>query len=84
MGETVSLTLRFIGVTLDSLGGNATFLKTVFVKDGRHNRVAEEAASGPWDFVVICSKCFSRSSPSLSNTIKSVVGPSTVIVLVQN
>jgi 2-dehydropantoate 2-reductase len=48
-------------------------------------RVAEEAAlSGPWDFVVICSKCFPGSSPSLSNTIKPVVGPSTAIVLVQN
>jgi len=85
MGEIVSLTLRFIGVTLGSLGDNATFLKTVFVEDDRHNRVAEEAApSGPLDFVVICSKCFSGSSPSLSNTIELVVGPSTAIVLVQN
>jgi 2-dehydropantoate 2-reductase len=48
-------------------------------------RVAQEAASsGPWDFVVICSKCFPGSSPSLSDMIKPVVGPSTAIVLVQN
>ena len=48
-------------------------------------RVAEEAApSGPWDFVFICSKCFPGSSPTLSNTIKPVVGPCTAIVLVQN
>lgn len=41
MGETVSLTLRFIGVTLDSLGDNATFLKMVFVETGQHNRVSD-------------------------------------------
>lgn len=48
-------------------------------------RVAEEAASsGPWDFVVVCSKCFPGSSPSLSDMIKPVVGPSTAIILIQN
>jgi 2-dehydropantoate 2-reductase len=48
-------------------------------------RVAEEAASsGPWGFVVICSKCFPGSSPSLSDMIKPVVGPATTIVLIQN
>jgi 2-dehydropantoate 2-reductase len=48
-------------------------------------RATEEAASsGPWDFVVTCSKFFPGSSPSLSDTIKPVVGPSSAIVLIQN
>ena len=48
-------------------------------------RIAEEATSSvPWDYVVVCSKCFPRSSPSLSNMIQPVIGPSTAIVLVQN
>jgi 2-dehydropantoate 2-reductase len=47
--------------------------------------VAGEAASaGPWDFVVTCNKFFPGSSPSLSDMIKPVVGPSTAIVLIQN
>ena len=42
MDETVSLTLRFIGLTLDSLGDNATFLKMVFVENGAaQNRVSD-------------------------------------------
>ena len=49
-------------------------------------RVAEDAASTgkPWDYVVVCSKCFPGSSPSLGEMIKPVMGPSTAIVLVQN
>jgi hypothetical protein len=38
VGETVSLTLQFIGVILNSLGGNATFLKMVFVENGQSVR----------------------------------------------
>ena len=49
-------------------------------------RVAEDAASPgkPWDYIVVCSKCLPGSSPSLSEMIRPVVGPSTAIVLVQN
>lgn len=48
-------------------------------------RSAQEAASsGPWDFIVICSKCFPGSTPSLSSMIEPVVGPATAIVLIQN
>ena len=45
---------------------------------------AEAAPSGPWDYVVVCSKCFPGSSPSLSDMIRPAVGPSTAIVLIQN
>ena len=58
--------------------GNVHFKPTV-VRD------ATEAASlGPWDFIVVCSKCFPGSSPGLSDQIKSAVGSSTAIVLIQN
>ena len=61
MGETVSLTLRFIGVTLDSLGDNATFLKMVFVENGQHKRVSDFGRG---------SQIKNRSSDSLASRLK--------------
>jgi 2-dehydropantoate 2-reductase len=45
---------------------------------------AEAARQGPWHFLVICSKSFPGSSPSLSDIFRPVIGPSTAIVLLQN
>jgi 2-dehydropantoate 2-reductase len=47
-------------------------------------RSAEEAAGKSWDYVVICSKSFPGSKPSLADMIRPAVGPSTAIVLIQN
>ena len=48
-------------------------------------RTADEAASiGQWDFIIVCSKSFPGSKPSLSDMIGPAVGPSTAIVLIQN
>jgi 2-dehydropantoate 2-reductase len=41
-------------------------------------------ASGPWDFVVVCSKAMPNQNPSTAQTIKPAVGPSTTIVIIQN
>ena len=58
--------------------GNVHFQPTVV-------RNAEEAASsGPWDFIVVCSKAFPGSRPSLPDQIRPTVGALTAIVLIQN
>ena len=48
-------------------------------------RTVQEAKSPKgWDFIVICSKCFPGSKPSIADIIRPAVGPSTAIALVQN
>ena len=75
MDETVSLTLRFIGLTLDSLGDNATFLKMVFVENGAAQtecpisvEVANQDRSS--DSLCIPSQDLTRSLPDSLNVQK--------------
>ena len=41
-------------------------------------------ASGPFDYIVLCSKAFPGSNPSTAELIKPAVGPKTAIALLQN
>ena len=41
-------------------------------------------ASGPWDFVVVCSKAMPGTRPSTAETIRPAVGHNTAIVIIQN
>lgn len=41
-------------------------------------------ASGPWDFVVVCSKAMPNQNPSTAEMIKPAVGHTTAVVIIQN
>jgi 2-dehydropantoate 2-reductase len=41
-------------------------------------------ASGPWDFVVVCSKAMPKERISTVEMIRPAVGPTTTIVIIQN
>jgi 2-dehydropantoate 2-reductase len=41
-------------------------------------------ASGPWDFVVVCSKAMPGTRPSTAETIRPAVAHNTAIVIIQN
>lgn len=68
------------GFHMDSIRfGCVDFHPTNVVKD-----IHEAAQHGPYDFVVICSKTFPGSKPSLADQIQSAITPQTAIVLIQN
>ena len=41
-------------------------------------------AQGPFDYIVLCSKAFPGSTPSIAEVIRPAVGPNTAIALLQN
>ncbi|TVY55042.1 Uncharacterized protein LCER1_G005344 [Lachnellula cervina] len=87
-GATVTAVCRsnYEAVKRDGFTIHSTRLGNVHCQPNVVRTVAEAASnsSEPWDFLVICNKSFPGSSPSLSDMIRSAVGPSTAIVLLQN
>jgi 2-dehydropantoate 2-reductase len=68
------------GFHMDSIRFDCVdFHPTNVVKD-----IHEAAQYGPYDFVVICSKTFPGSKPSLADQIRPAITPQTAIVLIQN
>jgi len=67
------------GFTIESaIWGTSTVKPAVFAS------VADAAAAGPYDFIVICSKAYVGVTPSTAELIKPAVEPDTAIVLCQN
>ena len=68
------------GFHMDSIRfGCVDFHPTNVVKD-----INEAVQFGPYDFVVVCSKTFPGSKPSLADQIRPAITPTTAIVLIQN
>jgi 2-dehydropantoate 2-reductase len=68
------------GFHMDSIRfGRVDFHPTNVVPD-----IHSAAAHGPYDFIVICSKTFPNSTPSLADQIRPAISPNTAVVLIQN
>lgn len=68
------------GFHMDSIRfGCVDFRPTNIVRD-----INEAVQHGPYDFIVVCSKTFPGTTPSLADQIRAAMSQETAVVLVQN